>query len=346
MNEQPLPPEPEAVPEFKDRRAALKVFGVLELLCGALAALMIPFMLLGQYMAARFNPEAMPLRQMVQGAVFYAVVAVAFVWVGIGSLQARRWGRALSLILSWSWLLVGVVSLAFMIWLLPGVLNASQAQGGPMPDEVRLVVMVVALGVVGFFFIAVPAVFVGFYQSRHVKATCEAFDPEPRWTEACPLPVLALSLWLGLGALTLLLMPVSANGTLPVFGRLISGPAGWLGCVVLAGVLGWSAWALYRLQQAGWWVALVLGCLGAVSNFLTFSRVDLFTMYRTMGYPERQIEMMRQSGFMQGSWMICLSVGSAVCMLAYLLFIGRYLRARPEGRKAEGSPVAALRREP
>jgi hypothetical protein len=73
-------------------------------------------------------------------------------------------------------------------------------------------------------------------------------------------------------------------------------------------------------------VAVALGCFAAVSNFLTFSRVDLIDMYRLMGYPERQIDMMTQTGFMQGNGMAYLSVGSVVVMLGYLLFIRRYFR--------------------
>ena len=45
------------------------------------------------------------------------------------------------------------------------------------------------------FFILVPAVWTFFYNSRHVKATGEAPDPVTRWTDACPLPVLAICLW-------------------------------------------------------------------------------------------------------------------------------------------------------
>jgi len=122
------------------------------------------------------------------------------------------------------------------------------------------------------------------------------------------------------------LLPVSANGVLPVFGRLISGPVCWVGCVALGGVLGWLAWSLYRLQWTGWWVAVALDGLAAASSFFTFSRVDLLEMYGLMGYPKRQIEMMRQTGFAQGKWMAYLSIGSAVFLLGYFVFVSRYFR--------------------
>jgi hypothetical protein len=332
MNEPPLPPMPPAAPDFKDRCSGLKVFGILEILFGILAGLMVPLMRLGQVMAARFTQDAMPLRQMMQGILVYAMIAVALIWVGIGSFQARRWARALSVIISWSWLLTGVVTLVSMIFFLPAILKASQQQqqGAAMPEAAQMIMWLVMLAVIGFFFMVVPTIFVCFFQSRHVRATCEVRDPVPRWTDACPLPVLALSLWLGFGAFALLLMPLSANGVLPVFGQLISGPVGWLGCVALGGVLGYSAWALYRLRTSGWWSALGFLCFASASGFITFSRVDLIDMYRLMGYGERQIEMMSQYPFMRSHWMAYLSLASAAVMLAYLLFVRRYFRQQAE----------------
>jgi len=335
MNEDALPLDPPIAPDFRDRRTGLKVFGVLEILCGVFAALMIPLMIMGQIMASRVTQDAMPLRQLVNGLLFYLVIAVTFVWLGIGSIQARRWGRALSLIIAWSWLVIGVVTLAFMIVFLPSILKASQQQGPAMPEQMQMVVKLVALAFIGVIFVLVPAIFVCFYQSRHVKATCEAHDPVPRWTDTCPLPLLALCLWLGFGAFTALIMPVSTNGVLPLFGQFISGPFGWVVCAVLAGMLGYSAWAMYRLQKAGWWIAFAIMCFGSVSGFVTFSRVDLLEMYRLMGYGERQIEMMKSYSFIQGHGMAIYPLAGAVVMLAYLLFVRRYFRQQGQTASKE-----------
>jgi hypothetical protein len=326
MNEDALPLAPPLAQDFKDRLTGLKVFGVLEILCGALAAMMIPLMLLGQLMASRFTQDVMPLRQMINGVFVYGVIAVTLVWVGIGSFQARRWSRALSLIISWSWLITGVLTLGFMIWFLPSILKVPQQQGPAMPEVAQMIVKLVMLVVIGVMFVVVPTIFVCFYQSRHVKATCEVHDPVPRWTDSCPLPLLALCLWLGFGALTLLLMPVSSNGVLPVFGQLVSGPVGWVACLALAVLLGYAGWAMYRLQTAGWWITVATVCLGSVSGFITLSRIDLMEMYRLMGYGERQTEMMKQYTFIRGHAMAYLSLGGAVVMLAYLLFVRRYFR--------------------
>ena len=48
MNGSPPPPVIPQASDFKDRRSGLIVFGILEIILGALAALIIPLMLLGQ----------------------------------------------------------------------------------------------------------------------------------------------------------------------------------------------------------------------------------------------------------------------------------------------------------
>ncbi len=303
------------------------VFGILEILLGGLAALMIPLMIVGQVTAARVTQDPLSLRQIIPGAVFYGTVATVLIWLGIGSCKTRRWAWSLSLIVAWSWLAVGVLSTAAMAFFLPSILNASQPRGQGLPESARLVVMIVSILFMGFFLVAVPGVLVLFYRSRHVRATCESSDPSPCWTDACPLPVLGLSLWLGFGAVTMLTLPLSTHGVLPVFGRLLSGVVGSLCCVGLAALWGYSAWAVYRLRAVGWWIVLTSLCVMAASTWVTFTQIDLLEMYRVMGYPERQIEMMKQFTFIQGHGMAYSSVAGAIPMLGFLLFVRRYFRA-------------------
>jgi hypothetical protein len=302
------------------------VFGILEILLGCLAALMVPLMIVGQVMAAKVTHEPVPLRQIIPGAVVYGIAAVTLICLGLGSCKARRWARALSLVVACSWLAVGVLSMGALVFFLPSILNAPQPQGQPLPAGARIVVMIVSMLFMGVLFVVVPGLLVFFYRSRHVQATCEARDPSPCWTDACPLPVLGLSLWLGFGALTMLTLPMSTHGVLPLFGRLLSGVAGSLGCVGLAVLWGYSAWAVYRLRAVGWWIVLASLCVMAASAWVTFNQIDLLEMYRVMGYPERQIEMMKQFSFIQGRGMAYFSVAGAIPMLGFLLFVKRYFR--------------------
>ncbi len=319
------PPAAPPVP-FKDRRRGLIILGILEMLFGGLAALMIPLMILGQVMATQTGQQPMYLRQMIPGAVSYALVAVVLITLGIGSCKTRRWARALSLVVSWSWLVMGVISLVVLAFVLPSILNTAPPQGQTLPLSARVLVMLFSMLFMGIIMVVVPGVLVFFYQSQNVKATCEARDPSLSWTDACPLPVLGLVLWLGLGAVIMLVVPWSSNGVLPVFGRLLSGISGSLFYVGLAVLWAYCAWAVYRLQPLGWWVTLISMCVAAVSAWITFTRIDLLEMYRVMGYADRQIEMMKQFSFFQGRSMVYLSVAGVLPMIGFLLFVKRYFR--------------------
>src|ERR1017187_4823253 len=200
MNEPSIPPcESAPLPDYKDRSTGLFIFGILTLLLGCLAGLFVPLMLFGQMAAAKV-PNAPPVNHasMVPGMAVYGLLAVALIWLGIGSIQARRWARALLLIFSWSWLIFGVLMTAIM----PFVMSKAMANlppnaktGQPAMPPAAITGMVIGMTLFFFvIFVVVPAVWTFFYNSRHVKATCEARDPVTRWTDACPLPVLPLCL--------------------------------------------------------------------------------------------------------------------------------------------------------
>lgn len=320
-----------SAPAYKDRSGGLIVFGVFTILLGAFCGLMALFMLLGQAMNT-FNPNApaTSLTMLLPALLMYGGLAVVLVWLGIGSIKALRWARALLLIFAWSWLVMGVIMTAVMVVILPkllanvnGAMPAGQQQ---MPPAAMVSVMVITCLIFGFFFILVPAVWVFFYGSRHVKATCEARDPVPRWTDACPLPMLAVSLWLWFGVPMLVVMPMAYHGVVPFFGVFIKGALGGLFYLLLAVIWAWAAWRLYRLDVRAWWVLVVALVLFSVSSVLTYMQHDIAEMYRLMGYPEAQIEQMQKSGLLMGKNVAWLTVCSVVPFLGYLLFVKRYLR--------------------
>ena len=318
------------VTEFKDRRTGLIVFGILEILLGGLCALLVPLMALGQVLSARTLGGAPNLRMAIPGMLTYAMLAVAFVWLGIGSIRCRRWARALMLIWSWSWLVTGVIAISLLLFIAP-----SMMQG--LPQGAKTVALLVAGVIWTTIFIIIPAVLVVFYQSRHVKATCEARDPVARWTDACPLPVLAVSVFLGAGAVMMLAMPLGYGGVLPCFGILLSGLPGTAACVLLAVLWAYLAWAWYRLQPVAWWLTLALFLVFSVSNFITFWQVDLMDMYRLMGYPPEQIAMIEKFSFLTGKTMVWWSAGFMLPLIGYLLWVQRFFRS-PESASALDDP--------
>ncbi len=328
----PVPPfEPAPLPDYTDRSTGLLVFGILTLLLGCLAGLFVPLMLFGQMMAAK-APNAPPVKHaaILPGMVVYVLLAVALIWLGIGSIKARRWARALLLIFSWSWLIMGVCMTAIM----PFVMSKSLANlppdaktGQPAMPPGAITGMVIGMTIFfGIFFVLVPAVWTFFYNSRHVKATCEARDPVTRWTDACPLPVLAICLWTWFAVPMMLVMPLTGMAVMPCFGVFVSGLPGALFCLVIAAVWGVAGWWLYRLDVRGWWLILIAMVLFMVSALLTYAHHDMIEMYQLMGYPQAQIDQIQKMGLFTGNRMSWFTALCSLPFLGYLLFIKKYLR--------------------
>ncbi|MCW8983814.1 MAG: hypothetical protein OQK55_00610, partial [Thermoanaerobaculales bacterium] len=81
----------EATPEFKDRTAGLIIFGVVSILIGACCALLVPLMFLSVALSDSVAGGGVDARSAWSASALYGVMAVAFVWLGIGSIRARRW---------------------------------------------------------------------------------------------------------------------------------------------------------------------------------------------------------------------------------------------------------------
>ncbi len=180
------------------------------------------------------------------------------------------------------------------------------------------------IGVVTY--IVIPAILVFFYGSRHVKATCEVRDPVVRWTDRCPLPVLACVLWLVFGAVTMLIAPLAYRGVFPFFGTLLTGPTGSVTYLVLAGLWAYAAWALYHLDRRGWWIIFVALFLFAVSAFITYSRHDVAELHRLMGTPEQQIAELQKVSFLKGKAMAWMTLICTLPFLGYLVYLRKFLR--------------------
>lgn len=308
----------------QDRSTGLLVFGILTILMGALCALFVALMISSQTLAAR-DPALGDPRGLVFATAMYAGLAVAFIWLGIGSVQARRWARALLAVLSWGWLLIGVGALIAMALLFPSMFSKPSPSGAKIDPGMQGVIMAISLGFTGVIFVLIPGIWALFYSSKNVRATCERRDPVTRWTDRCPLPVLAASLWTALGAPAMLLMPLAGTPVFPFFGSILAGwPAAGL-CVVLGLVWLWTAWRLYRRDLLGWWIVAASVVLFAISSVLTYSRHSITELYTLMGYTPTQIALIQEYSLPQSflTWGVLVWI---LPVLGYLVFIRRYFR--------------------
>ncbi len=313
---------------YKDRTVGLIVFGCVEVLIGGLCALMAPLALVGTMVQPPGAPST-DVRMVIPGMIFYCLAAVFFIWVGIGSILARRWARALILVCSWFWLIGGVMGMAMLIWMLPHMFD-QMPPGQQVPPGVLLAIQIITGGMAGCFYVLLPLAFVLFYRSEHVWATCQAADPRVRWTDRCPLPVLALVVLFAYGASCMVWVPFF-NSVIPWFGGFLDGAAGASVVFGVAVVEIYLVWGLYHRRIAAWWVALLSVVLGSVSVVLTMARTDFIELYERMGIPAEQLDMMKQMGMFEtisSAWWA--GIPMAVAAVGYLLYVKRYFRVEEE----------------
>ncbi|HUE16670.1 MAG TPA: hypothetical protein VMR25_21020 [Planctomycetaceae bacterium] len=313
---------------YPDRSTTLIVAGIFEILlgclCALLAAMMIAITLLGP-MAQPPQGHAMNPAALVQVTVFYGLLAVAFIWVGIGLVRARRWAWTLTIVCSWMWLIIGAVSFVAFICFMGGGTWAAVAEQGKMQPELAKTMQIMMTAVMACIYLLLPAAFLVLCHHESVRATCRRRDPQISWTDRCPMPVLALSLMLAFSV-----MSMSSLGayrwTMPLLGVFITGAAGAVVILLIALALAYLAWGTYRLQRIAWWGTLLIGIVGTVNMVVTFSRTDLIQMYEKMGMPADQIELIRKMGMveMMSRWGPWLGLAGGVGWLGYLLFLRRY----------------------
>jgi len=326
--------------EFKDRKVGLVIVGALQIVLAGFCALGCAGMAIGMLAMRAHGGETVPisLRMMIPGMVFYVLLGTWFLVMGIGSIQARRWARALNLVAAWFWLLSGALGLLFMV-LFMGDLPTQTAGGQQIPPQVAVALKVGILVFSGIFYVALPGALVLFYRSPHVKATCEFRNPQPSWTDRVPLPVLAMTLLFGLGAPCMFLMGFY-GWTVPFFGVVLSGWAAAAVVLLSACLWGYIAWGSYRLNIAAWWLALVGSLLWTVSAGITFMRVGIMEfqqrMYRGVAMPAQQMEVMRETvQRMQGVFPVITALWALV-IVAYLIWVRRYFVAA-QGRGFNGN---------
>jgi hypothetical protein len=315
-------PQPET--NYSDRKTGLVVFGVAEIMLGGLCALAVPMVLIGQIFARR-GPDLPHPPPILPALTMYALMAAVFIWLGIGSILARRWARALVLCLSAVALCGGVIGCAVLAFVLPRMMETI-AQNSPHPlQPAALVIMkVVAMGTIFVMYVVIPGALFLFYRSPNVRRTCEVRDPVERWTDRCPLPVLAMSVVLGLGTVVILGL-VGGSPAFPVFGTVVTGGSKFVVLILVAALLLYIARGLYLLRSSAWWVALGVLGVSLVSNAMTFWGPHIGELYQKMGFDNRTAAIAGQfSAIPALRWMVLLSV---LPYLVWLLLVRRYFRA-------------------
>ncbi len=211
-----------------------------------------------------------------------------------------------------------------VVWM-PNMSKVLAAQGEQLPPQAMTFMYVVMIGTMSCMYLVLPGIFIAFYQRADVKATCDAKDPNVRWTDHCPLPVLSLSLMLGFGA-TSVIWSASYGFVTPLFGIIMKGVPGALFFLGISLLFGYLAWATYKLKMHAWWATLGTGVVFGLSTIVSFSRLSLMDLYREMKFPADQLKMMEDMGVLEMNIPLMMTVSLAL-FAGYLLWVRRYFAA-------------------
>jgi hypothetical protein len=330
-----------------DRTTGLVIFGIVQIILGLLAALMIPLFALAALMSKLGPAGSMHPGQMISGASTYFFAAIVFITLGIGSVQYRRWARALTLVTSWYWLIMGALVTVLITAVLPvmmkSVLQTQQSLGKAQTPALSSTAMAIIITLViiffAFFLIVVPIAFVVFYGREDVALTCRDRDPIERWTDRTPLPVLGASVVFFVGALYMLVVAVTSP-VFPFFGRYLTGLPAAACLLVLAAIDGYLAVASFRLRLAAWWLAIITLALRLLSMSLTYIKADLVQAYSQMGQSDADLRMLQSNPLLRGHFFLWWSLLSLLIFLGYLIWIKRYFNppvVQPDALEARAS---------
>jgi hypothetical protein len=164
-----------------------------------------------------------------------------------------------------------------------------------------------------------------------VKATCESIDTTRRWTDNCPLPVLAVAFLLTLWACS---MPMAGVYGMPFFGHVFRGSQALAISLVMITVSLGLAWAAYKQSIVAWWGTIVLVLVYWLSAAVTFSRLSLIELYEQMGMSEKQLELMRGMDFPPAWVMLAAFVVSGSIFLGFMMYTKKFFTGNTTYRGA------------
>lgn len=329
---EPIAPALPTAPAYGDRKTGLMIFGIVQIILGLLSALMVPLVVLGAFMSRLAPGGAMRPSQFVSGVATYALIAAVFLALGIGSVQAKRWSRALTLVSSWYWLILGTLGTVALTAVLPVIMRRALTQvqensANPPSVDVTTGVMAVIITLMivffTFFLVLLPIAFVVFFRRKDVELTCRNRDPVERWTDRTPLPVLGASLAFFVGSLYTLLL-AATSPMLPLFGHYLTGIPAAGGLLLLAALDLYLAVALFRLRLTGWWIAVIAAPLRMSATAFSYSRAGLMQAYAKLGWSDAQLQMLNSNPIFHSRIFLGVGVIMMLGFFGYLLWLKRY----------------------
>jgi hypothetical protein len=260
---------------------------------------------------------------MVAALLMFGLGALFFVTVGIGTMLRRRWARIVMLVVSPLWLALGVLVSVVFVMIMPMVLETVRKQQEAASGGTMNLVLGIMVGINLFLYILLPGGFLFFYTRKSVKAAFHETAPGRPRPAGRPLPVLILSVWMGICSVTTLFSLVI--GSQVFFGLVLRGFPAAILTLVAAGIYAWLSRGLYRMRKEAWLGSVTITLVLAASAFVTQLRIPLPKLLEVI-HQELPPGVTIQA--IQGWFWVILAM--QVIFLGFVLFVGRYFRSSVE----------------
>ncbi len=269
----------------RDHSTGLLVFGVLEIILGILSfsAAMFLMILVSETGLAGMKTSHF---WVVMGLLFY--LTGWFAMIGLGSIRAARWARVLALVGSWAAVFFGTLAMALLLYILPGAYELLLESSALSPAS-AMTALYVAISMLFFLQLVLPMGTIAFYGLQGVRTTCERKNSSPCWSDGYPLPLLAMGFVSVSGCLTVV-FGATTNYAVFLFGYVWTGWKGFIVVFAAAVACGYIGWGVFMRRMHAWWMAYAIIVLIAASMMLTFSELDMATLFRAMNYAPASVD--------------------------------------------------------
>jgi hypothetical protein len=268
----------------RDRSMGLVIAGILEILLGILSFSLAMLLLIVVSTAGLAGLKTSHF-WIAMGFQFF--LTGWLIVMGLGSIKAKRWARALVLVGAWTAVFFGTLALALVLYILPGILGLMTDSGLVSPTA-AMPVLYFIIGVLFVLQILFPLAAIVFYSMGGVRGTCERRNPGSCWTDRIPLPLLAMGFICTMGCFSII-TGATTNYVVFLFGKVATGGLGAAIVALLSIGFGYVGWGAFTRKIHAWWGGYALVLLTCSSMMLTFSEMDMETLYGQMGYSPEQI---------------------------------------------------------
>jgi hypothetical protein len=307
---------------FAGLRAGSRTFGVIAIVLGGISGCTVLAIPLAWVMPQSNSQPRPRTGQMIGGGLMMVAYAVALIWFGIGACRLRRWVRPLGIAGSAIWALLGIMSLIATAFTIPE-LRASMHPGpaaASLPPGFDLVMVGFTIALLVAFGIAVPGACLWFYKKPQTGLMLDYYDPQPRWTDGCPLPILGLTMALTLLAVTSFVTAPAAIDA--IFGVVLFGlPAAAL-LLFEGAVMSVLARLVFLRRPAGWWGSVGLAVIWTASSAMALLHPRQVEMGRRAGFSDQEIAAWNGGGTVAAQ--LTAGIPTMLFAFGYLLYVRRF----------------------